>query len=92
MQILTERMRSATVDPVGSNVQIRNVDPAVVERLRAQAAKEGATLSEYLRRELDQIVQGLDARERWEQHVIPGLAFTDEELRAGIREGRRWEG
>lgn len=84
-------MQLSTIDPVGANVQIRNVDPAVVERLKARAAEKGITLSEFLRRELDDIVQTLDARKRWEELAIPGFTYTDEELSEAIRADRKWE-
>lgn len=37
------------------NVQIRNLDDTTYEKLRARAAAEGMSLSQYLRRELDHL-------------------------------------
>jgi plasmid stability protein len=36
-------------------VQIRDLDDATYEKLRARAAAEGVSLSQYLRRELDHL-------------------------------------
>ncbi len=37
------------------NVQIRNLDDATYEKLRARARADGLSLSQYLRRELDHL-------------------------------------
>jgi plasmid stability protein len=40
---------------VPKNVQIRNLDDATYSKLRARAATDGLSLSQYLRRELDHL-------------------------------------
>ena len=56
-------------------MQVRDVDPAVEERLRARAAAEGLSLSAYLRRELARVADRLDFEDRWGEdlHPAPGL-------------------
>lgn len=38
-----------------ATVQIRDVDPAVLEALKRRAAERGVSLTEYLRKELDRL-------------------------------------
>lgn len=45
-------------------MQIRDLDTAVQERLRKSAASEGLSLSAFLRRELTELAQDLEVRER----------------------------
>jgi hypothetical protein len=40
---------------VPRNVQIRNLDDATYEKLRARARADGMSLSQYLRRQLDHL-------------------------------------
>jgi plasmid stability protein len=40
---------------VPKNVQIRNLDDATYEKLRARARADGMSLSQYLRRQLDHL-------------------------------------
>jgi hypothetical protein len=65
---------------VPKNVQIRNVDDATYDKLRARARAEGMSLSQYLRRELDHLADlatmaDLLARaDKWREETggIPG--------------------
>ena len=50
---------------MGVTVQVRDLDPAVNERLKAAAAKRGLSYSEYLRRELTRIAERMRVEERW---------------------------
>lgn len=49
---------------MGVTVQVRNLDVAVQEQLTKSAAKEGLSLSAFLRRELTSLAQNLEVRER----------------------------
>ena len=57
--------------PVPRNVQIRNLDDATYETLRARAAAADLSLTQYLRRELDRLAEErtmsewLDRADRW---------------------------
>ena len=53
------------IDPV--NVQIRNVPDAVHRRLKAKAALEGMSLSEYLLAELVRIADRKSNKEVWRE-------------------------
>ena len=56
------------------NVQIRNVDDATYALLRERAAAAGLSLTQFLRRELDQVARTptmadwLDETDRWREH------------------------
>lgn len=45
-------------------MQVRDLDASVQERLRKSAAREGLSLSAFLRRELTDLAQKLEVRER----------------------------
>lgn len=49
---------------MGVTVQVRDLDAGVQEQLRKAAAKEGLSLSAYLRRELTRIARSLEVRAR----------------------------
>jgi plasmid stability protein len=72
-------------------IQIRHVPEDVHRRLKERAAREGMSLSDYLRRELTELAQQLTWEELFEQidregRQIEGLEGVDSaEL---IREGR----
>lgn len=77
------------------NVQIRNLDDATYEKLRARATADGMSLSQYLRRQLDHLadlatmIEVLERADRWrtEGGGIPGevLAAAHEADRAERR-------
>ena len=89
---------------MGVTVQVRDLDPAVNERLKGAAAAKGLSYSEYLRRELTRIAEKLRIEERWRdltaEHnersqaqlegapVPPRLPVSTEEIVRGIREDR----
>jgi len=50
---------------MGVTVQVRDLDPAVNDRLKSAAAAKGLSYSEYLRRELTRIAERLRIDERW---------------------------
>jgi hypothetical protein len=52
---------------MGVTVQVRDLDPAVNERLKGAAAARGLSYSEYLRRELTRIAEKLRIDERWSE-------------------------
>jgi hypothetical protein len=66
---------------MGVTVQVRDLDPAVNDRLKAAAAAKGLSYSEYLRRELTRIAERLRIDERWAQ-----LTLEREEQLAADRE------
>jgi hypothetical protein len=66
-------------------VQIRNVDDATYETLRARAAAADLSLTQYLRRELDRLAEErtmsewLDRADRWRaRHGGIGRAAVEE--------------
>jgi antitoxin FitA len=69
---------------VPKNVQIRNLDDTTYEKLRARAAADGLSLSQYLRRELEHLAslatmaEVLERADRWraEGGAIPGHVFA----------------
>lgn len=56
-------------------MQVRDLDPAVQETLKAQAAAQGLSFSEYLRRTLSDFAERIQVHERWER------AVAEDELR-----------
>lgn len=89
---------------MGVTVQVRDLDPAVNDRLKGAAAAKGLSYSEYLRRELTRIAEKLRIDERWREvsaesrvraeHPSPPatpwqpLGMTTEEIVASVREDR----
>lgn len=85
---------------MGVTVQVRDLDAGVQERLRKSAAKEGLSLSAFLRRELTELARSLEVRERADRlnakslrnplgGPFPGLqGLTTEEIVALTREDR----
>ena len=89
---------------MGVTVQVRDLDPAVNDRLKGAAAAKGLSYSEYLRRELTRIAEKLRIDERWnelsaearsraERPAVPTepwrpLGLTTEEIVASVREDR----
>lgn len=45
-------------------MQVRNLDAGVQEQLRKAAAKEGLSLSAFLRKQLTELARNLEVRER----------------------------
>lgn len=72
-----------------SNVQVKNLDEELHERLRARAAAEGTTISDYvlelIRRDLR-----VPRRRQWLDDVakLPKHNIPREEIYAAIDEGR----
>ncbi len=84
---------------MGVTVQVRDLDEQVQLILRDTAAREGISLSAYLRRELTQMAHGLEMEARANALENPenvnrfGIpigfsGLTPDELVAVIREGR----
>lgn len=73
---------------MGKIVQVRDVDPAVEERLRAQAKAEGLSLSAYLRRELARLAERVEFEDRWGDYVRTGPGLDPDEIVDTIREMR----
>jgi hypothetical protein len=74
---------------MGVTVQVRDLDPAVNERLKGAAAAKGLSYSEYLRRELTRIAEKLRIDERWSevkssQALRNTLLNTDSDLRGPL--------
>jgi plasmid stability protein len=72
-----------------SNVQVKNLDEELHEQLRARAAAEGTTISDYvlelIRRDLRR-----PTRRQWLEDVakLPKHNFSREEIYEAIDEGR----
>jgi hypothetical protein len=62
---------------MGVTVQVRDLDPAVNERLKGAATAKGLSYSEYLRRELTRIAERLRIEDRWSETVAEHRARTD---------------
>jgi plasmid stability protein len=65
---------------MGVTVQVRDLDQEVSERLKAAAASKGLSYSEYLRRELTRIAEGLRIADRWAALTTEREARQGEEL------------
>jgi plasmid stability protein len=76
---------------VPKNVQIRNLDDATYEKLRARAAADGVSLSQYLRRELDHLA-GLatmaEILERANRRHAAGGGVSTEAIVEALHAGR----
>jgi hypothetical protein len=73
---------------MGVTVQVRDLDPAVNDRLKAAAAKRGLSYSEYLRRELTRIAERIRIEERWAELT---LEHADRVAEVRSRPGERVE-
>ncbi|MBA3421750.1 MAG: hypothetical protein H0U12_07645 [Thermoleophilaceae bacterium] len=74
---------------MGTLVQVRDVPEAVHRKLKARAADRGTSLSEYLRQELERIVESptpQELRERLAQRAPVHLSETPAEAIRAIRE------
>ena|GEM_PF-952440 len=85
-------------------MQVRDLDPAVNDRLKGAAAAKGLSYSEYLRRELTRIAEKLRIDERWNEVSssarsradVPSidpepwqpLGMTTDEIVASVRQDR----
>jgi hypothetical protein len=75
-------------DEMGVTVQVRDLDPIVSQKLRDAAAREGLSLSEFLRRELSLFVRRLEVQDKL-GGPFPGLAGIDiQEIVQMTREDR----
>ena len=61
-------------------MQVRDLDPDVNERLKAAAAAQHLSYSEYLRRELTRIAERLRIEQRWAELTAEREAREIEEL------------
>lgn len=84
---------------MGVTVQVRDLDEAVQQTLREAAARNGMSLSAFLRRELTRLAQGLEVEARADSLEKSGKrnrmgitigfsGLSPDELVALIREGR----
>jgi plasmid stability protein len=82
---------------MGVTVQVRDLDPVVSQKLRDAAAREGMSLSAFLRKELTSLAKDLEARMRADAlnsrnslgGPYPGLQGIDiQEIVDMIREDR----
>lgn len=62
---------------MGVTVQVRDLDPAVNDRLKAAAAAKGLSYSEYLRRQLTRIAERLRIEERWAEVTVEHHALSE---------------
>lgn len=62
---------------MGVTVQVRDLDPAVNDRLKAAAAAKGLSYSEYLRRQLTRIAERLRIEERWAEVAVEHHALSE---------------
>ena len=72
-------------------IQIRNVPDAVHRTLKARAAREGMSLSDFLKRELEQAAERPSMREwleRVQQHRPIPTAKTAAQIIRELRDGR----
>lgn len=62
-------MHTAYNHRMGVTIQVRNLDPEVQDTLKTMAARNGLSLSEFVRRALTDIAEQIQVKERWEQAV-----------------------
>jgi plasmid stability protein len=91
MQNQRSRMRSEYPGEMATTVQIRNVSDEVTEKLKAKAAADGLSLSEYLRRELTTLADQITLEDRWNAIAIPGFQMPRDEIIEAIHADRKWE-
>ena len=73
------------------NVQIRNLDDATYEKLRTRAAADGMSLSQYLRRELENLASlatMAEILERADTRRAKGGGVTAEAIVEALHAGR----
>ena len=76
---------------MGVTVQVRDLDADVQQKLRDGAAREGLTLSAFLRRELTRVAARVEAesmRDRWGISPAFFAGISAEEIVAMVREDR----
>jgi len=83
-------MRTALshVQHMSKMVQIRNVPDEVHKALKARAAKEGMSLSDFLRREVTRVSGTLSLQEAFERARSRGPVELDEDPAVTIRKLR----
>ncbi len=91
MQDPPMRMQEYYPDQMGTTVQIRNLSDDVTQKLKAQAAAAGLSLSEYLRRELTDLAEQIELENRWDAIAIPGFSMPRPEILDAIHADRKWE-
>lgn len=69
-------------------IQIRNVPEAVAEKLKQRASAQGRSLSDYLRGELERLVEQATLDEIMEEVEREGRRNDLPDIAAIIREGR----
>ena len=90
---------------MGVTVQVRDLDPAVDDRLKRAAADKGLSYSEFLRRELTRMAEKLRIEDRWSEakaahdarvaaaaqsaEPLPRFDITTDEIIRAIHEGRK---
>jgi plasmid stability protein len=84
-------MRSEYPGEMATTVQIRNVSDEVTEKLKAKAAADGLSLSEYLRRELTTLADQITLEDRWNAIAIPRFGMSRDEIIEAIHADRKWE-
>jgi antitoxin FitA len=74
---------------MNTHIQIRNVDRTVHRILKMRAAENDMTLTDYLKRLLEQEVRRPTLKE-WAERAakLPPVAITNEEIVQSIREDR----
>ena len=85
-------------------MQVRDLDPAVDDRLKRAAAAKGLSYSEFLRRELTRMAEKLRIEDRWNEltaahearlaalqpaEPLPRLDVTTDEIIRAIHDGRK---
>lgn len=86
-------------------MQVRDLDPAVDDRLKRAAADKGLSYSEFLRRELTRMAEKLRIEDRWSEakaahdarvgaaaqsaEPLPRFDITTDEIIRAIHEGRK---
>lgn len=74
---------------MGVTVQVRDLDPAVNDRLKGAAAAKGLSYSEYLRRELTRIAEKLRIEDRWTEVRAAHQLHADAQTMASVFERPR---
>ena len=75
---------------MNKHIQIRNIDPELHQKLKIRAAKEGMSMSDYLRIEIEKLVSRPTMKE-WLEMVKrhkPVEGMSRDEIVEVIREGR----
>ena len=75
---------------MNKHIQIRNIDPELHQKLKIRAAKEGMSMSDYLRIEIEKLVSRPTMKEWLEmaKRHKPVEGMSRDEIVEVIREGR----